>query len=98
DGHVTGVQTCALPIYATVRANGVDPARAVSLRGAARGLVLGGLALGMVAAPAVVWPDPFGTLARRFLIPWAHFERVGRFVVSVRSEERRVGKEWRCGG
>src|SRR5690625_6662037 len=56
DGHVTGVQTCALPIFTGI--------------GSGLGTVLGG-----VGGPAVT---VYAVLSRR-------------------SEERRVGKEWSAG-
>src|SRR5438876_11229672 len=72
DGRVTGVQTCALPIF--IGRAKFDLARPMTRRGGARvelrerdQRVLG------------VLPE--------------HFEGIGD-----RSEERRVGKECRCGG
>src|SRR5439155_16200522 len=67
DGHVTGVQTCALPIW---RASPPSPRRGG--RGGRRGL---------------------GGLARRY-----DDERRGEAAAPHRSEERRVGKEWRSRG
>jgi hypothetical protein len=61
----------------------VDPARAVPLQRPARWCALGVVALGLIAAPAALWPASYGTLARRFLTPWANLDRIDRFVVSV---------------
>ncbi len=47
------------------------------------GSAFGLLAIGVVAAPALLRPDPFGTLARRFLMPWADIDRVSRILLSV---------------
>ena len=61
----------------------MKPARAVSWARAARRLAGGLLAAGLLTAPAFVWPDSYGTLARRFLMPWADIDRISRFVVTV---------------
>src|SRR5438309_12112729 len=72
DGTVTGVQTCALPIYPAIH----------------RGHIVGR-----------VQEDRRGVLVQRLDRPAPHAlrrvaaRRGGRL---VRSEERRVGKEWRC--
>src|SRR5690606_39740853 len=76
DFHVTGVQTCALPIWARVRV----PDRAGG-RAEADGDLLPGRARLLRSGPA----------AR----PAGH-DRPGR--AGARSEERRVGKEWRSRG
>src|SRR5439155_11260623 len=64
DGHVTGVQTCALPIYPSSVAGGERPAD------------------GLTGARV---PEPKGVVGA------PRDEQA-----SVRSEERRVGKEGRC--
>src|SRR5699024_12185580 len=94
DRNVTGVQTCALPIFAgDVRppleeGAGVHPRRGMALEEdlvAAAGMVL--------AAEEVVEPDLVeGGGSRVGGDVSAHGD-----VRSLRSEERRVGKEWRCG-
>jgi hypothetical protein len=81
--HGSPALIAALAGEAAARAGTVDPRRAVPLQGAARRFGAGLLALGLVTAPALVKPDPFGTLARRFLTPWADIDRVGRFVIDV---------------
>lgn len=62
----------------------VDAAAVVSLRSATRWVACGGLALALVVAPSLVWPDPFRDLGRRFLAPWANLDRVGWFALDVR--------------
>ena len=57
--------------------------RPASWSRAGRRLALGLLAVGLVAAPPLLRPDPFGVLARRFLMPWADIDRVARIVLSV---------------
>jgi len=47
-------------------------------------LALGLVAVGLVAAPVVARPDPFRTLALRFVAPWLDLEQIGRFVLKVR--------------
>src|SRR5690625_7035204 len=64
DGHVTGVQTCALPISPDRRQ-------------------LGGLILIGDAAIEGIQKPPRG---------FNHVQNLA----ATRSEERRVGKEWRC--
>jgi hypothetical protein len=61
----------------------VDPARAVAWRRPVRWCALGLLVLGLIAAPAAVWPATYGILAHRFLAPWSDVERIGRFVITV---------------
>src|SRR5690606_40271499 len=80
--HVTGVQTCALPIWpALPRPRTKHPCR--------------------TGSPYSHW-HPFSTLSRR--VPACRKFRgrsyaAGRTVLSpARSEERRVGKEFRSGG
>ena len=46
-------------------------------------LMAGMLALGLVAAPGFVRPDPFQTLGLRFLAPWMDLDRVGWFSLTV---------------
>src|SRR5690606_40128651 len=80
--HVTGVQTCALPIFAAVAAALLGPVIGVltgrhPLRRSWMVLVLGG-AVALAWAAVLLYPGP----SPRWLL-----------VVLVRSEERRVGKE-----
>ena len=52
------------------RVAAVDPRLAVPARRSRRRLAAGAVALLMVTLPAAIWPDPFGILWRRFLMPW----------------------------
>src|SRR5207253_7086674 len=92
DGHVTGVQTCALPISVSLLASsgrsltqvaselGVQPSLLRGWRGALSGAVKTPAGPGALAATAA--PSPEQTEIRRL----------------QRSEERRVGKECRGAG
>ena len=81
--HGSPALIAALTREAVDEARTVKPARAVSWSRAARRLTAGLLAVGLLAAPASLWPDSYGSLARRFLMPWADIDRIGRFVVTV---------------
>src|SRR5207253_4650795 len=91
DGHVTGVQTCALPIYL----HGLAPAREDDrLRAPVR------LRCGLLAR--LVDRDVVAMRQRRLAV--GHHQRVELdetmallVVIADRSEERRVGKECRSG-
>src|SRR5438093_10098923 len=85
DWSVTGVQTCALPISQLV---GRGPGGAQQVEAARLDLARRQQAA-HAAAHAAVDPADEGQRAVEFLAP-------GR-LVDHRSEERRVGKEWRCG-
>src|SRR5439155_13490209 len=82
DGHVTGVQTCALPIspLGGEHAPGAGPSVWRAAR-AARGQAAGGRGGG--------GQDPGRRGQGR--------GRAGAAPLAARSEERRVGKEWRWG-
>jgi hypothetical protein len=43
-----------------------------------------------VVAPVLIRPDPFATLAARFLAPWSGAERVAPYVVTIRTGDRIV--------
>ncbi len=68
---------------AAARTREVDLTRAVSMRGALAWLMTGGIVAGLVLAPAVMQPDPFANLGKRFLSPWADIDRISRFVVEL---------------
>src|SRR5439155_3512971 len=92
DGHVTGVQTCALPISpqaaALVERGGLG--RGTALRGdGGSGLRRGGGFTGERQQALGGGADDFQVLRRAFRGPGD--QRGG-----ARSEERRVGKECRC--
>src|SRR5690606_41106819 len=92
DFHVTGVQTCALPIslqaLGAVWTAGRGFWVAWRLLGKLRPRVVLGTG-GYAAAPVV-----FGAILRR--IPVVLQEQNARPGLVNRSEERRVGKEWRA--
>src|SRR3546814_13206691 len=107
---VTGVQTCALPIYALVapppaerrlrRADHRLHARSVRALAAAAALaaaVGGGAGRGRVAAAVAAVPRAPGVRAGTLAVPRARRQRgqlPRRRLQRRRSEERRVGKEW----
>jgi len=86
--HGSPALIAALAERAAAEATTVDPARASSWHPAALRLACGLLALGMLAAPLRIWPATYGTLARRFLMPWAAVDRVGRLVLTVSPGDR----------
>ncbi len=81
--HGSPALIAALAREAVAESRTVKPAQAVAWSRAARRLTGGLLAFGLLAAPAFLWPDSYGTLARRFLMPWADIDRISRFVVTV---------------
>src|SRR5207249_5108860 len=85
DRNVTGVQTCALPIYLGMRLAAQLSHRLDHLREPA---AVGGV---VVAEPAAVGVERQLAHARDQVA-------VGHELAALRSEERRVGKEWRCRG
>src|SRR5690606_40450017 len=92
DFHVTGVQTCALPIYLDGRRRlpGVPGRQEASRRGRSRG------ACETISEPAQAdrrGPSADGATIRSRNDDIHEFHRQ-----RVRSEERRVGKEWRYRG
>src|SRR5439155_17479527 len=94
DGHVTGVQTCALPIFVNsswdAAAEEIVVKHYVNLGiavAAERGLIVPNIK----HADAMTLPE----LARG-LQALAETGRAGK--ATPRSEERRVGKEWRTRG
>src|SRR5690625_7962055 len=96
DGHVTGVQTCALPIYDHRSADLLDEGADV-IRGLPHCALAGGEQLSSrlpgSCAHLPLGP-PLGSLSdgRAVVEPEAPVEGIP---ATVRSEERRVGKE--CG-
>src|SRR5207253_4977099 len=86
DGHVTGVQTCALPIFIVEmlrdqnRSFGADSSTERNLERLAAGAVaiVTGQQVGLFTGPS-----------------YTIYKAVS--ALRVRSEERRVGKECRCG-
>src|SRR5207248_5123418 len=88
DRTVTGVQTCALPIYETTyhRASSVDEAAALFAKGTEAKYLAGGQTLLPVMKQRLASPSDVIDLAK-----------IKELVGVVRSEERRVGKGWRSG-
>src|SRR5690606_40291414 len=93
DFHVTGVQTCALPI-----SRGAVP------RARVRAVMQGPTPQNPSSAPgavAAITHARFPGLARR--LPWLVLALLAAFpllapALGLRSEERRVGEEWRYDG
>ena len=86
--HGSPALIAALADRAAEQARAVQPSRARSWRPAALRLAWAFLALGLLAAPCGIWPNTYGTLARRFLMPWASLDRVSRWVLSVAPGDR----------
>src|SRR5690606_40265207 len=86
DFHVTGVQTCALPIFRIV-ASGVGNISESDIRMAADvGAIIYGFSIEL--------PPAVKRLAGRDKVE----VQIYNVIYELRSEERRVGKESRCGG
>jgi hypothetical protein len=80
----------ALAEDAGEKTQGIDLGRALSFRPATARLGFGALAILLVLAASIARPDPFGTLLKRFLAPWADVDRVGRFLLEVKPGDRVV--------
>src|SRR5690348_17479098 len=93
DGRVTGVQTCALPIWS--RASGSSAATATFV--GAAGVTAAG-ADPFVGAGGVVAAGGAVTALGAAVVEAASGSLPATAGVAGRSEERRVGKERRCGG
>src|SRR5207253_5803839 len=79
DGHVTGVQTCALPIFLSRYSSASYMRFSVSRTAVS--------ASSSTASPASGWPPaPYASARKASRYDWA---------ILARSEERRVGKECR---
>src|SRR5205085_5531334 len=81
DLTVTGVQTCALPIYPHGEANRVIPSKKLTTR----------------AVRSIVGVSCNRAERRRKRGNAPHGARQAHQMPVARSEERRVGKEWRSG-
>src|SRR5207253_5221427 len=82
DGHVTGVQTCALPICPTDTTPPVVSITTPTNLSTVSGII-------MVSATA---SDNVGVVGVQFKVDGSN---TGAEDTATRSEERRVGKEWR---
>jgi hypothetical protein len=81
--HGSPALIAVLAEEAATRARRMSFGRAISAKGAIRRFAIGVMITGLIIAPAVVWPDPFGILGRRFLAPWANLDRVSRYLIRV---------------
>ncbi len=81
--HGSPALIAALTENASARADAIEPARTVPSGPATRRFALGLAVASLVALPCVIWPDPFGALASRLLMPWEDIDRVGRYLVTV---------------
>src|SRR5690606_39492335 len=95
DFHVTGVQTCALPISDKNNYPHYYEAALALLRPGGMLLIDNVLWGGDVADPAAT--DQETTTLRDLNTKVKADARVEFCLLPIRSEERRVGKEWRAG-
>lgn len=82
--HGSPALIAALATQAAEQAGKIVPSRAIPFRQACTRLACGFLAVGLLAAPFTIWPRSYGTLARRFLMPWLDVDRVGLDVLTVK--------------
>src|SRR5690606_39952322 len=103
DFHVTGVQTCALPIYDRVRTTTIyvthDQTEAMTMGDRIAVMSLG--VLQQLDTPQNLYDTPANKFVAGFMgSPAMNFIDVsieavdGKLYATSRSEERRVGKEW----
>lgn len=81
--HGSPALITALANDASAHADMIESNHVAPARQAARWFLCGLGAVALVSLPGVIHPDPFATLARRFLAPWAEIERAGRYSVAV---------------
>src|SRR5207249_9315007 len=91
DRNVTGVQTCALPIFINTVKHAVGRLRPFNDIPDAITRVGRGGSFSMPSAHTANW---FAAT----MVLFVYFRRSVRFMLPLRSEERRVGKEWRSWG
>src|SRR5207249_5829031 len=96
DRNVTGVQTCALPIFAANR-YGIyfGGSLAASTKGSIRGNTVTRAGTNGIQVAGVSALARTSSLVIEGNLCYANGEN-GIYLKSVRSEERRVGKEGRC--
>ncbi len=82
--HGSPALISAIVAQAAEQAGRIVPSRAIPWRRACTRLACGFVALGLLAAPIPIWPHSFGTLARRFLMPWVNLDRVGPEILIVK--------------
>ncbi len=99
DAHPGGspAMVAALAADAAEAVASPRPAPAVGGPRGGRWLASGLAALGLVAAPGLIEPDPCRTLALRALAPWLDLGRVGRFTLGVEPGDRvaAIGSDFR---
>jgi hypothetical protein len=81
--HGSPALIAALVNNASINADMIESNHVAPARQAVRWFLCGLGAVALVSVPGVIHPDPFTTLALRFLAPWAETERVGRFTIAV---------------
>src|SRR5439155_6534678 len=98
DGHVTGVQTCALPISAATGVFAVAGGRVVQgVLGSGYGAHIG-TELGWLVVALAPWMVASVGVAVAFPLVFVQGREARLPLYAVRSEERRVGKGLRlCG-
>src|SRR5439155_5772656 len=93
DGHVTGVQTCALPI-STIYVNGLEVS---NLRGGGNGIASGNMQVSISGGLIYLYANDFIELycwqGSANTCTLGGITGPGGDNCSLRSEERRVGKE-----
>ncbi len=89
----------ALAADAAAHVGAFRPGKGLVGKPATARLAAGLAALALVAAPGLARPDPFGTLALRFLAPWLDLGRVGRFAIAVEPGDQvaAIGSDFRVG-
>jgi hypothetical protein len=90
SAHGSQELIAALAEQAAGQAETVDLSAAVSWTRARGRLTAGTLAVALVAVPALIWPHSFGALARRYLMPWADLNPIGRYLLTVAPGDRMV--------
>ena len=83
NAHGSPALIAALSEDASEHVGAIHLSRAAPAGSAGKRLALAAATAALVVAPALIRDDPCGQLARRFLMPWANLDRVGRFVVEV---------------
>jgi len=82
--HGSPALIAAVVARAAEQAGRIEPSRAIPWRGAFTRLACGLFALGLLALPVLIWPQSYGTLVRRFLMPWVDLDRVGLEILTVK--------------
>ncbi len=88
--HGSPAMIAALAAQAAEQAGKIVPSRAIPWRRACAPLACGFIALGLLAAPIPIWPHSYGTLARRFMMPWVDLDRVGPEILIVKPGDQVV--------